>query len=165
MSNKNILTPVDFSSNSLQAFDFALQYVRERKATLHLLHVLDLLPKEGKQNVFNETFIMKERMRIANEELKKFVNKIPHHDVKIIESLKPGVAHEQILEYAQKNKINLIILASHGCTAKYNLSVGSVASKIIDLSAVPVVCVRTVKSKMEEKEYMKNSTIAENWVG
>ena len=165
MSNKNILTPVDFSANSAQAFDFALQYVRERNATLHLLHVINFSFKVSKQSVFSSAFIMKEKMRNANDELKKFINGISHPDVKIIDSIKPGIPHEQILDYAQKSKINLIILASHGMTDINSSSLGSVASRIIDLTNVPVICLRTVNLKTETGEYINNSTIAENWVG
>jgi len=164
MSNKNILTPVDFSANSVQAFDFALQYAREHKTTIHLLHVVD--PKyDESYRYFDEVFILNERMRNADEELKKFVNEIPHPGVKIVESLLMGVPHEQILSYSKKNNIGLIILASHGWTSSYNQSMGKVASRIIELSKIPVICIRAGKTIMREGDSILHSTMAENWVG
>jgi nucleotide-binding universal stress UspA family protein len=108
---------------------------------------------------------MMERLRNANEELKKFVNEIPHPGVEIIENLGVGVPYEQILIYSRKKKIDLIIISSHGWTAKYNLITGSVAEKIIEHSAVPVICLRADKSYLKKYDIMVNTSLAENWVG
>jgi nucleotide-binding universal stress UspA family protein len=165
MSNKNILTPVDFSANSVQAFDFALQYAKEHKIILHLLHVINPFFSESKSDFFDELFIMKERIRNANEELKKFVNEIPHPGVEIVESLRIGKPHEQILNYSAKGKIDLIIIASHGWTATYSLTTGSVAGKIIELSNIPVICLRSNSISQNAGSSIIRNTIAENWVG
>ncbi|RPI74344.1 MAG: universal stress protein [Ignavibacteriales bacterium] len=163
MSNKNILTPVDFSVNSIQALDFAVQYSRQHKATLHLLHVIDPAFHEKGQRI-NDDFIMMERLRNANEELKKFVNEIPHPGVEIIENLKIGDPHKEIIVYASKNNINLIVISSHGWTARYNLATGKVAEYIIENSPVPVICLRADKSLKKHNAFINNS-LAENWVG
>lgn len=173
MSKKNILTPVDFSVNSVQAFDFALQYARQHKATLHLLHVIDPyyneqynnypLSKSGK--ISDDDFIMMERLRNANEELKKFVNEIPHPGVEIIENLKIGKPSEQILNYSHKNKIDLVIISSHGWTSELNLPTGRVAEKIIEHSTIPVICLRAEKSLLKKYNITLNTSLAENWVG
>lgn len=164
MSNKNILTPVDFSANCIQAFDFAVQYSRQHKTTLHLLHVID--PSFNKEIYhYDDEIIMMERLRNANEELKKFVNEIPHPGVEIIENLRMGKPYEQILKYVKQYKIDLVVISSHGWTAKYNLATGSVAAKIIEVSNVPVLCLRTDKSALKKYDIMVNTTMAENWVG
>lgn len=164
MSNKNILTPVDFSANCIQAFDFAVQFSRQHKTTLHLLHVVD--PSFDDEIAgFDENFIMIERMRNANEELKKFVNEIPHPGVDVIENLRMGKPYEQILRYIRQNDIDLIIISSHGWTARYDLATGSVSEKIIELSNIPVICLRTDKSPLKKYDIIVDTTIAENWVG
>ncbi|MDO8549214.1 MAG: universal stress protein [Ignavibacteria bacterium] len=164
MSNKNILTPVDFSVNSIQAFDFAVQYSRQHKTILHLLHVID--PSLFEQSYrFNNEFMMMERMRSANEELKKFVNEIPHPELEIIENLRIGKPYKEILNYSQQHKIDLIIIGSHGWTAEYNLVTGSVAAKVIELSKVPVICLKTDASILKNHDIIIDTTMAENWIG
>lgn len=165
MSNKNILAPVDFSANSVQAFDFALQYAQEHKTTIHLLHIIDPSFNESKSGFFDEVFIMKERMRNANEELKKFVNEIPHPGVEIIVNIRMGKPHKEILNYSRQNEIDLLIISSHGWTAEYNLVTGSVAAKVIELSKVPVICLRTDASILKKYDIIIDTTMAENWVG
>jgi len=164
MSNKNILTPVDFSVNSVQAFDFAVRYSQQHKATLHMLHVIDPSFNEEDSGFDNE-YILMERLRNANEELKKFVNEIPHPGVEIIVNIRMGKPHKEILNYSRQNEIDLLIISSHGWTAEYNLVTGSVAAKVIDLSKVPVICLRTDASILKKYDIIIDTTMAENWVG
>jgi nucleotide-binding universal stress UspA family protein len=160
----NILTPVDFSINSVQAFDFAVRYSQQHKATLHLLHIID--PSFNEDNPgLNDDYILMERLRNANEELKKFVNEIPHPDVEIIENLQTGKPYKEILNYTRQHEIDVIIIGSHGWTAEYNLVTGSVAAKVIELSKVPVICVKTDASILKKHEIIIDTTMAENWIG
>lgn len=160
----NILTPVDFSINSVQAFDFAVRYSQQHKATLHLLHIID--PSFNEDNPgFKDDYILMERLRNANEELKKFVNEIPHPDVEIIENLRTGKPYKEILNYTRQHEIDVIIIGSHGWTAEYNLVTGSVAAKVIELSKVPVICVKSDASILKKHEIIIDTTMAENWIG
>jgi nucleotide-binding universal stress UspA family protein len=52
-----------------------------------------------------------------------------------------GPAAEEILDYAQKNKIDLIVMASHGRSGISRWFFGSVAQKILQHSPVPVLMV------------------------
>jgi nucleotide-binding universal stress UspA family protein len=106
-----------------------------------------------------------ERMRNANEELKKFLNEIPHPGVEIVENLQTGKPYEQILFYSRRHKIDLIVISSHGWTANYNLTTGSIAEKIIEHSTVPVICLRADKSFLKKYDIIVNTPLAENWVG
>jgi nucleotide-binding universal stress UspA family protein len=163
MSNKNILTPVDFSVNSVQAFDFAVRYSQTHKSTLHLLHVID--PSFEGDKEFNDEYILMERLRNANEELKKFVNEIPHPNIEMIESLRIGKPYKEILHFSKEQNINLIIIGSHGWTGEYNLVTGSVAAKLIELSKIPVICIKTDTSILKTNDIIIDTTFAENWIG
>jgi hypothetical protein len=57
------------------------------------------------------------------------------------------------------------VISSHGWTAKYNLLTGSVAEKIIELSSVPVICLKTDKSTLKKCDVIINTSMAEYWVG
>jgi nucleotide-binding universal stress UspA family protein len=164
MSNKNILTPVDFSFNSVQAFDFAVRYSQQHNANLHLLHVIDPSFSENNSG-FDDEYILMERLRNANEELKKFVNEIPHPGIEIIETLSMGKPYKEILNYSRQNEIDLIIISSHGWTSEYNLVTGSVAAKVIELSKVPVICLKTDASILNDHDIIIDTTMVENWIG
>jgi nucleotide-binding universal stress UspA family protein len=52
-----------------------------------------------------------------------------------------GPAAEEILDYAQKNRIDLIVMASHGRSGISRWFLGSVAQKVLQHSPVPVLMV------------------------
>ena len=53
-----------------------------------------------------------------------------------------GQIPEEIQKYVQKHGIDLIVMGSHGHTALRNLVLGSVATKILATTSVPVLIVR-----------------------
>lgn len=53
-----------------------------------------------------------------------------------------GVITEEIQKYVEKNDIDMIVMGSHGQTGLRNLVLGSVATKILAITAVPVLIVR-----------------------
>jgi len=56
-----------------------------------------------------------------------------------IEGNRPG---ETIIDYAQKNGIALIVIATHGYTGFKKLLLGSVATRVLHESPVPVLLIR-----------------------
>jgi nucleotide-binding universal stress UspA family protein len=163
MLYKNILVPVDFSVNSVQAFDYSLQLARQHEALLHILHVIDPLLYTGFSEI-SEELLMKTRLNNANEELRKFVDEIPHPGVEIIENLRIGKPHQQIINFSRHNNIDAIVIASHGWTGKYHLTTGSVAGKIMKLSKVPVICVKANSSSYKRNNIIINSSALNNRV-
>ena len=53
-----------------------------------------------------------------------------------------GDVVEQIIEYAEQNGVNLIIIATHGRSGVSRMLLGSVADQVIRSSPVPVLIVR-----------------------
>lgn len=53
-----------------------------------------------------------------------------------------GEIPEEIQKYVEKHAIDLIVMGSHGHTALRNLVLGSVATKILASTSVPVLIVR-----------------------
>jgi nucleotide-binding universal stress UspA family protein len=56
-----------------------------------------------------------------------------------VEAVRPAYA---ITEYAQKNGMNLIVMATHGYTGMKRMLLGSVASGVLHMSPVPVLLIR-----------------------
>jgi universal stress protein A len=53
-----------------------------------------------------------------------------------------GVPYETILETAEAEKVDLIVMATHGRTGLSHLVLGSVAERIVRLAPCPVLTVR-----------------------
>jgi nucleotide-binding universal stress UspA family protein len=166
LSYKNILVPTDFSENSIHALEFAHYLARQNKSSLHVLHIIESINRSKPFNDnFSELRFERSRFLEAEEELRRFVNKISLHGVQIIEALDPGKPHEQILNYSRHHNIDLIVIASHGWTGLTNMVTGSVARKILSSSEIPTILVKSNALVMEKGIQNRKSTFAENWVG
>ncbi len=162
----NILVPTDFSENSLQALEFAHYLAKQSKAKLHVLHVVEPSPhSENSQNRFSEERFEKSRLLDAEEDLRRFVNKISPQGITIIEALHPGKAYEQVLNYSRKNRIDLIVISSHGWTGLSHLITGNVTNKIMRYSDIPTICIKSNTLVSQKEIPSVKNTFAENWVG
>ena len=162
----NILVPTDFSDNSLQALDFALNMANSSKAVLHIIHVVEpILNTEKYWGRNNKEGFEKTRELNAEEDLRRFINRISPKGIKIIEVLKSGKPHEQVLKYSKDNNIDLIIVASHGWTGFSHMITGNVTDKIFRFSEIPIICVKSNNLVLQNDALTANGDYAENWVG
>jgi nucleotide-binding universal stress UspA family protein len=80
--------------------------------------------------------------------LQKQVNKVREslkpapEPVKVKGEMTVGYAADEILKYAEENDIDLILMATHGHSGPKRWKIGSVASKIMSASRIPVLLVR-----------------------
>ena len=162
----NILVPTDFSDNSFQALEFALCLAKSSKAVLHVLHVVEpILNTEKYWSKDNKEGFEKTRELNAEEDLRRFINRISLQGVKIIEALKSGKPHEQVLKYSYKNHIDLIVIASHGWTGMSTMITGNVTNKIFRYSEIPTICIKSTNLAVQNGALSARSDFAENWVG
>jgi nucleotide-binding universal stress UspA family protein len=166
MNFTNILVPTDFSDNSLQALEFAHSLAKFTKATLHVIHIVEpILNTEKYWTRDNKEGFEKTRELNAEEDLRRFINRISPQGVRIIEALKSGRPHEQVLKYSQKNNIDLIVIASHGWTGLSHMITGNVTNKIFRYSEIPTICVKANNLVFQKDALAARGDFAENWVG
>lgn len=143
---KKILCPVDFSDLSLNALKFAVELASTFQAELHLLHVFEgydaiSLNPELAMSPMPE-WLPKPRL-LCHEKLAA----MPSPDLAarcpaIVRADREGPAIHEILEYAAHEKIDLIVLATHGRTGLKHLVMGSVAENVVRTAKCPVLTVR-----------------------
>jgi nucleotide-binding universal stress UspA family protein len=162
---KNILTPTDFSRNSADAYEFALNFAKRYSAKLHILHVLEpIMHNNEGSNYHDKINFERDRIFNAEEELERFINKFSNAHVEICRIVLQGNAHEEIIKYAKNENVDLIFIATHGKTNLYHLVAGNVTKKVLRFSETPVVCIKTNISTLPSKTGVKENH-AENWVG
>ncbi len=82
-------------------------------------------------------------IRAAAGYLDRVVGKIKYNSVKVkSQVLTGGRAAEKIAEYAMKNTVDLIVIATHGRSGVTRLFMGSVAERVVRSACVPVLIVR-----------------------
>jgi len=83
-----------------------------------------------------------EHVAAAEKYLEQLVNRLDYGKVNIQTEVLAGKPAESLAEYATKNEVDLIIIATHGRSGVSRWVWGSVADRILRSSCVPVLMVR-----------------------
>jgi nucleotide-binding universal stress UspA family protein len=138
---KKILVPIDFSSSSDKTLDYASTLAKQFNALLILMHVID-----SAQYSVTDTFnVVKHRRSlemIARSLLKNLMEPLLKSQLMVRPYLVSGMASEEILKKARQDRVNLIVMGTHGRTGLQHVFLGSVAEKVVRLSSCPVLTVR-----------------------
>ncbi len=142
---KKILCPIDFSEHSLKALNNAIELAEKFEAELHLLNVVapfPVLPATPHPINFNIQEYEDELVENSYESLKKISNQNTMKSIDVKLDILKGDASTQIIEYANKNEIDLVILSTHGSGALKHLLFGSVAEKVLRHANCPILTIR-----------------------
>ncbi len=82
------------------------------------------------------------RKQVAEDYLKQLVGKLNYGWADVKWEVLVGKPAESIAEYAEKNGIDIILIASHGRSGVSRWVMGSVADRILRSACVPVMMVR-----------------------
>lgn len=137
---KRILFPVDFSARSSAVVPAVQAMVKRFGSELTVMHVVDLPPAgiAPPEAAAWATLIGADRLRQQGEiALQSFIHReFAGMDVKA-ESAE-GDAATVIADYAHDNKVDLIMMATGGLGAFRRLLLGSVTTKVLHDTSVPV---------------------------
>src|SRR5690606_39177602 len=87
--------------------------------------------------------MMNEMQKVTHEYLKSAANHL--NDPAVITHLAEGDAATAILEYADKWNADLIVMGTHSHSALEKLLMGTVASKVLEKTKIPVYMVPVKK--------------------
>ena len=139
-----ILVPFDGSSYSMKAFRAALGVAKKHKSKVF---VLSCLEKDNLGAWYIDKRINKQIISDAKKYAKSFLIKLEKTaeesqiPISINVQETKSIAKE-IIDFAESNKINLIIMGSHGQTGFNRLVLGSVSNKVSQLSKCPVLIMK-----------------------
>ncbi len=136
---KRILVPCNFSYQAETAFKFALEIAAVQDAEIMLLTVL----KELDGDNFIETENLKLQIADYKNKFKTLLEKETTNRVKVTHLLRPGKITPLILSSIEDEKIDLIIMGTHGSRGWDEFFMGSNIEKIVRTSPIPVFAVKT----------------------
>ncbi|MGZ3577945.1 MAG: universal stress protein [Syntrophales bacterium] len=146
---KRILVPTDFSKYSDKALRIAVDIAQEYKAKICLLHVIsDVVYECGIDYCLSDADLAKIEkfsLKTSTDKLRAEVRRIVKSadGVDITFEIKRGRPYETILKEQRKQKIDLIVIASHGRTGITKYLMGSVAEKVLRGARCPVLLVKS----------------------
>jgi len=149
---KKVLVAVDGSDKSLEAADYAMSIANKEGAQLIILNVLDTEPWFYGQSANGWAAEDELRKVYADEilEREKILAKIKEKAEKInIQSKTEVLTYPQttttaaaIVNYAEKEKVDLITIGTRGRTGIRRMLLGSVASAVVTYAHCPVMVVK-----------------------
>lgn len=155
---KKILIPTDLSHLADFAYAIASIIAEKTNASIEVLSIVSgpqdaiydkedhLKNDEGED--YTKWYAQKEKVE---KELSNWVNtknNISKHSVKI------GRIENDILHYANKNQIDLIIMGTHGAAGLKQLMYGSHTEHIANKSAIPVLSLKCDRSDLDLNEFV-----------
>ena len=150
LSIRKILVTIDGSKNSKRAADYAISLAEKYNAQLIILYVLYSELGFAYSNLLGVTTpkAIKDAIETQKDDVQKWFNEIKdklkntnvHVTDKIILSASSIVG--EIVGFADKEKVDMIILGTRGRTGFKKLLLGSVAEGVVTHSSCPVMVVR-----------------------
>jgi nucleotide-binding universal stress UspA family protein len=145
---KHIMVPLDGSKLAECVIPEVTRLVGQLKRTgeinlvrvvppLHLYEGLEYsIPKEDRKRIEAGS------IRLAEEYLSGIITKIKMPKNKIVAKVLTGSAAQELIGFVKSNKVDLVIISTHGRSGIPHWIIGSVAEKIIQSSVAPVLVIR-----------------------
>ena len=159
---KRILVAYDFSDYSELALNSALSLAQEYQSELHLLHVLPpftLNESEiswyplGREGTYHK----------AAHRLQKAIPTEAHLWCEIRHAVSEGQPYREILNYAERNEIDLVCLGAHGAGFGMRALFGSNVDRVLRQAPCPVLVTRPLKPAMSFARRTAGNVAAAAW--
>lgn len=151
---KRILVPVDFSETSAHALEIAALIAKRQQAEIIVLHMLGLSEAVLSKNEIQEYQEARYYMELAKKRFIPFLDKPYLKNIKIREVVQNYKIFKEFNALSKEQKIDLIVMGSHGTSGVKEVLVGSNTEKVVRTSDVPVLVV-----KMENPEFEINNIL------
>jgi len=147
MTEKNyfqkILIATDGSENAAIAVSYGVIIARAMGAEVHILYVISTEHAVTTRTVMGWTDSFEKYLEEIGKEALVYATGVGEKEgVKVESFFRKGRPAEEILEYAEENNIDLIIMGTQGLTGIKKFLIGSVTEKVLRHSKVPVMIVR-----------------------
>lgn len=158
---KKILIPTDFSEYSKKAAATAAEIAANSNAEILLLHCVATnldwaqMPPEKREG-FPETLTT---TKAAETKLNRQIKSKVFEKIKVHSKITHGVPSEQIVSVAAKQKVDLIVMGSHGVNEPNEYFIGSNIQKTLRKALCPVLMVK----KNHKSKKMKKMVFASNF--
>lgn len=131
---KKILAPTDFSELSAEGVRYACDLAKDVGAQVIVLNVIVL----DESNLTN-----KHEMEQHKQRLEEFVAKTVSHraDLKIRQVVVAGQPYGAIVDCSENEKVDLIVMSTHGRGGLSRMLIGSVTDKLLRGATCPVLVV------------------------
>jgi nucleotide-binding universal stress UspA family protein len=142
---KLILVPIDFSDPSHAALDVAADMAARLGADLLLVHVMPAIENlPSSVSIFKEGKYDQSLNEKAEQQLNQLAAGLAKSNVKARAEL--GTANDvgmELIRIAEREHVDMIVIATHGMTGWRKIAYGSVSEKVVKEAECPVLLLRS----------------------
>ena len=138
---QNILVPTDGSKGARNAAENAIRMAERYGSTIHALYVMDMGDADF---VATPSDIAETRARLEKKG-RKYTERVRElaalEDVDCVVETRTGVAEEEILDYAEDNDIDLIVMGKRGRSDPDKPAFGTITNRVVGSTDIMVLTV------------------------
>jgi len=136
---KNILVPIDGSKNSFKALTKAIYLAKKCDASITALYVLRVAYD-------NPDLVYVPQTQNELKKVEKFLstakNQVTKNSVSFKKKILFGHEAKRIIDFAQKQRFDLIVMGARGRGMMKQMFLGSVSNTVVHNSNVPVLIIK-----------------------
>jgi len=135
---KNIIVPIDFSSESLNGLKMAVLFSQREKVNIQLLYVLQ-------KSAETEKALLDTEQKIAEEKFIKIIDEFKpqlQNNSMLASLISRGRIYQEVVNLANKEPDTIITTSTHGASGFQEFFIGSNAFRIISATDKPVITLR-----------------------
>jgi nucleotide-binding universal stress UspA family protein len=159
-----ILWSTDFSDEAQEALLYADAFAKAFDAKIVALHVVpDISPALYDAALVVKGELEKRVAYVKEETKKKFDSLRKAKDLEFKALIKEGNAAKKIIETAEEENADLIVLGRRGLSAIEKLFIGSVANQVLRTSPVPLLLTKKKTGRPRFKKILVPTDFSEHW--
>ena len=143
----DILIPTDGSQTTAETLAHGLPIADDNDATVHALYVVDSRITAAATDETSPD-LEQSLTEEGEEAVATVADEAATHDLETVADVRKGTPSKTILEYADEQGIDLIVIGTRGKSPREKVtSLGSVSERVVDNASVPVFVVRGAGSE------------------
>ena len=140
-----ILVAIDGSEPSIKALKHAIHLATILKSQIHIISVVDELKlpfaaQHGLWAKVSHEELFRTMLEKMNNEITRIMEDLPN--LTIDADLIEGKPAKKIVEFAEKEKFDIIVIGAKGYGMIEGLVVGSVSNSVVNTATIPVLIVK-----------------------
>jgi nucleotide-binding universal stress UspA family protein len=154
---KKILVPVDGSRTSYECFRVACHLAIQNNSVIHLVHVIDTgmvkkVIEYSKTSRLTYNSLVENAEKESADIFSDFIANIKKESTKqftfVMKILQGENVDEELINYANANGVDLIVVPQASKKHAWNVVVGHVAMRLVEFAHVPVL---TIPAEFEDR--------------
>jgi len=136
---KKILVALDGSPNSFRGLDAAINLARYCHATITGTYVLEIVKPQVDEQISS---LEKTLLEHAQKIMKKAKMKAAQNGILFFDKITYGDSGRKIVDIAQRNNFDLIVISSRGMGSLKEIFLGSTSNHVLHKSKKPVLVIK-----------------------